>query len=53
MVDNIINNVLLKSLTFQTGQIKWDRGSSVQRGIQQSLKDTKFSLEHNWYVTKQ
>ena len=25
---------------------------SVQRDTQQSHKDTKFSLEHNWYVTK-
>ena len=25
---------------------------SVQRDTQQSNKDTKFSLEHNWYVTK-
>ena len=31
-MDKIINDVLLKSLTFQTGQKKWDGGSNMEWG---------------------
>ena len=30
MVDKVINDVPLKSLTFQTGQKQWDGGSIIE-----------------------
>ena len=45
MIDKTINDVPLKKLTFQTGQIKWDGGSNNKARLVHGLKTKNCCLK--------